>query len=123
MVGNGTSSSYTHNARTLDWQGNEYLDGRLRLGQIEPIDPNHVTTKIYVDTADAAKADKVANAINGHLAGLDSNGNLTDSGMAIPSCPVNDGTYILQAIVTSGVPTYSWISLTNTNLFSINAAT
>ena len=31
------------------------------------------------------KADKVANAINGNLAGLDSNGNLTDSGKSASS--------------------------------------
>lgn len=39
----------------------------------------------YAKTSDvnanlAKKADKVANAINGHFAGLDANGNLTDSG-------------------------------------------
>ena len=33
-----------------------------------------------VNTSLAKKADKVANATNGHFAGLDANGNLTDSG-------------------------------------------
>lgn len=32
---------------------------------------------------DAAKADKVTGAVNGHLAGLDANGNLVDSGKAV----------------------------------------
>ena len=36
--------------------------------------------KTYVDTADAAKADKVSGATNGNFAGLNASGNLTDSG-------------------------------------------
>lgn len=36
----------------------------------------------HVHPSDTAKADKVANATNGNLAGLDANGNLTDSGFA-----------------------------------------
>ena len=32
---------------------------------------------------DAAKADKVTGAVNGHLAGLDANGNLVDSGKSV----------------------------------------
>lgn len=36
----------------------------------------------HVHPSDTAKADKVANATNGNLAGLDANGNLTDSGVA-----------------------------------------
>jgi len=36
----------------------------------------------HVHPSDTAKADKVTNATNGHLAGLDANGNLTDSGLA-----------------------------------------
>ena len=28
----------------------------------------------------------------------------------IPDAPSTDGTYILQCVVSSGVPTYSWIS-------------
>ena len=31
----------------------------------------------------------------------------------IPSAPVNDGTYILQATVTNGTPTYSWIAVSS----------
>ena len=34
-----------------------------------------------IDTALGTKADKVASAVSGHLAGLDGNGNLTDSGV------------------------------------------
>lgn len=31
----------------------------------------------------------------------------------LPASPVNDGTYILQCVVSSGTPTYSWVSLPN----------
>ena len=31
----------------------------------------------------------------------------------IPEAPSNDGTYILQATVTNGIPTYSWVSLSS----------
>ena len=36
-------------------------------------------TKAYVDEQDAKKTDKVTSAVSGNFAGLDSNGNLTDS--------------------------------------------
>ncbi len=31
----------------------------------------------------------------------------------LPTSPVNDGTYILQCVVSSGTPTYSWVTLPN----------
>ena len=41
-----------------------------------------VESTLYgINTALGTKADKVASAVNGHLAGLDGNGNLTDSGV------------------------------------------
>lgn len=49
------------------------------------------TAKDIVDgvtTNLATKADKVTNATNGNLAGLDSNGNLTDSGIASSEIPI-----------------------------------
>ena len=42
---------------------------------------NTYATKTEMQTADAKKADKVDGAIAGNLAGLDANGNLTDSGV------------------------------------------
>lgn len=42
-------------------------------------------TKKYVDDADATKADKVSSATAGHFAGLDANGNLTDSSYSFSS--------------------------------------
>lgn len=45
-----------------------------------------IDTNLYATTTQlAGKADKVANASNGHLAGLDANGNLTDSGVLATS--------------------------------------
>lgn len=43
---------------------------------------NYPSEKLVKDSLDG-KADKVSNATSGHLAGLDANGNLTDSGKAV----------------------------------------
>ena len=69
------------------------------------------------------KADKVDSATNGNFAGLDANGNLTDSGKKasdfltatdlsakVPDAPAEDGTYTLKVTVSSGTATYSWVS-------------
>ena len=48
-----------------------------------PVTPSagtNATSKQYVDTLAGNKADKVSSATSGNFAGLDSNGNLTDSG-------------------------------------------
>lgn len=44
--------------------------------------PTDITGNITISGAFSEKADKVAGATNGHLAGLDASGNLTDSGIA-----------------------------------------
>ena len=46
---------------------------------------NKAATMTDVTNATSGKADKVTGATSGHLAGLDSNGNLTDSGVAASS--------------------------------------
>ena len=48
MVGNGTSTSARSNARTLDWNGNETLAGKLTLGA-GPTNNMDAATKKYVD--------------------------------------------------------------------------
>lgn len=50
VVGNGTTPDNRSNARTLDWNGNEVLKGKLTVGTA-PTDTMDVTTKGYVDTA------------------------------------------------------------------------
>lgn len=55
IVGNGTGSSARSNARTLDWDGNETLAGKLTVG-IAPTNNMDVATKLYVDTLDNSLA-------------------------------------------------------------------
>lgn len=67
IIGNGIDDNNRSNALTLDWDGNLAVSGDVEDGNGEKI---------------SDKADKVINATSGHLAGLDSNGNLTDSGVS-----------------------------------------
>ena len=48
IIGNGTSDSNRSNARTLDWNGNEVLAGKLTVGAVPTADMD-VATKKYVD--------------------------------------------------------------------------
>ena len=48
IVGCGTSSSNKQNARTLDWNGNETLKGKITVGS-DPVNDMDVATKGYVD--------------------------------------------------------------------------
>lgn len=50
IVGNGTADDARSNARTLDWNGNETLAGKLTIG-VAPTASMDVATKQYVDTA------------------------------------------------------------------------
>lgn len=40
------------------------------------------------------------------------NGEISSTIQGIPTAPVNDGTYMLKCVVSSGTPTYSWESIT-----------
>ena len=85
IVGNGTASNAKSNARTLDWDGNERLKGDLYVGANSDGTGGTKVAKITeipepVDIS--GKADKVSGATNDHLAALDGNGNLKDSGKA-----------------------------------------
>lgn len=48
IVGNGTADNARNNARTLDWNGNEVLAGKLTVGSA-PTNNMDVATKKYVD--------------------------------------------------------------------------
>lgn len=48
IVGNGTADAARSNARTLDWNGNEVLAGKLTLGA-DPTNNMEAATKQYVD--------------------------------------------------------------------------
>ena len=70
------------------WTGSGYE----MAGKFGAVDTSNFATKTEV----AKKADKVSGATNGHLAGLDGNGNLTDSGVA-------PGTLATKSELTSGL--------------------
>ena len=54
------------NARTLDWDGNEVLAGKLTLGAA-PTANMDATTKLYVDTGLSGKVDKAGGTMTGAL--------------------------------------------------------
>ena len=54
IVGNGSTVHGRSNARTLDWEGNETLAGKLRLGA-GPTEDMDAATKKYVDDVDAVR--------------------------------------------------------------------
>ena len=55
IVGNGTADTSRSNARTLDWQGNEVIAGKLTVGAA-PTASMDVTTKQYVDALAKAES-------------------------------------------------------------------
>ena len=57
IVGNGTNDNIRSNARTLDWDGNEVLAGKLTVGA-NPTNNMDVATKQYVDTSISNKQSK-----------------------------------------------------------------
>ena len=73
IVGNGTDSTRS-NARTLDWNGNEVLAGKLTVGT-NPENNMDVATKQYVDNNDLSNEAKQA-LLNcfAHVAWTDGNG-------------------------------------------------
>jgi len=64
IVGNGSGNSSRSNARTLDWSGNEVLAGKLTIG-VNPTGDMDVTSKTYVDTALALKANLASPTFTG----------------------------------------------------------
>ena len=52
-----------------------------------------------------------------------SSGGSSNEETALPTVPSTNGTYILQATVTNGVPTYSWINMSNSNLLTLDEPT
>ena len=78
-----------------------------------------IDTNSYATTTQLAdKTDKVANATNGNLAGLDSNGNLTDSGVVATDViqKVATATGLLRDDGTVDTSTYA----TTTNAYLVN---
>ena len=93
--------------------------------EIQSLDGRVTTVEQEVDEFDAdfnAKADKVALAVAGHLAGLDANGNLVDSGKAVTEL-VNNLTVFPIAYWRDTTPPHVgyegdyWYAPTTTKLF------
>ncbi len=59
----------------------------ITVDHVEPLSETLQDLKTGQDIS--GKADKVNNAVNGHFAGLDSSGNITDSGYNAGQIPVN----------------------------------
>jgi len=74
-------------------------------GTIEATDVQAAINELDGDVG--LKADKVVSATSGHLAGLDSNGNLTDSGIAATSLTGNIQTIAIPIAVLNTVSTYA----------------
>ena len=58
IVGNGTNSSSRSNAATLDWMGNAWFAGNVKVGGTSAANGSELATKAYVDAA-------IGNAIGG----------------------------------------------------------
>lgn len=80
VIGNGTDTNHRSNARTLDWNGNEVLAGKLTIGA-NAQSPNDVPTLAQVQ---------------GMI-------------LPIPASPTVDGTYVLKVVVANGEATYQWV--------------
>jgi hypothetical protein len=68
IVGNGSSDANASNAHTLDWDGNAWYAGTVKVGGTSYSDAKEVATKDYVDDLQAdidAKADK-ATTLSGY---------------------------------------------------------
>lgn len=61
IIGNGTSQNARSNARTLDWSGNEWLAGTLKLGGTSATDSNAVDVLAAINALTAA-----INTLNGN---------------------------------------------------------
>lgn len=95
IVGNGTTDSNRSNARTLDWDGNEVLSGKLTVGAA-PTNNMDVTTKQYVDTGLGSKQDTLT---AGTGINIDANNVISATGGGTITDVQVDGT----SVVTSGV--------------------
>ena len=77
---NKAASSTAGHIATLDAEGNPVDSGKT-LEDVTPADYDEVKQQVQANTqALTGKADKVSGASAGHFAGLDADGNLTDSG-------------------------------------------
>ena len=133
IVGNGVSSDAKSNARTLDWEGNQWIAGNMKVGGTGYDDPNakEVATKDYVDdaiadipteseiddTAGSGDTDKTwsADKITSELANAGSVQDVTINGTSV----VSNG--VAEIPVASGNNQFGLIKASNsygTNVYS-----
>ncbi len=108
IVGNGTDNNNKSNARTLDWDGNQWLAGNLKIGGISYNDEEaeDVATKIYVDRVTSQISESVATKIY-----------VDDAIAQIPKIPKDVAT---KAYVDNAVSQIPVISKVNNAIIEIN---
>ena len=101
IVGNGSADDARSNARTLDWNGNERLAGKLTVG-VNPTNNMDVATKQYVDNykPTAANLTTTQNAIAKYS---DTTGSFANSGVTIDS---NNNIVTSGTVTTNGLKGY-----------------
>ena len=93
IVGNGTSSSAKSNARTLDWNGNEWLAGKLTVG-VAPTADMDVATKKYVDDNTGGAAVVIAGTgVGSTVQGVFGNEDATNNNQATANYAHVEGGY------------------------------
>ena len=109
-----SSAPYTNPQTVSDWGTEEYVDAAVQEGDRDVAVPvGHVTDYLanlrdkLQNLPDAAGADGtyLVQQTSGQMALL-----AYTPSVNIPSAPTTDGTYTLQAVVSGGVSTYSWVS-------------
>ena len=109
-----TATVYTNPQTVSDWGTEEYVDAAVQEGDRDVAVPvGHVTDYLanlrdkLQNLPDAANADGtyLVQQTSGQMALL-----AYTPGVNIPAAPTTDGTYTLQAVVSGGVATYSWVS-------------
>ena len=109
-----TATAYTNPQTVSDWGTEEYVDAAVQEGDRDVAVPvGHVTDYLanlrdkLQNLPDAANADGtyLIQQTSGQMALL-----AYTPGVNVPAAPTTDGTYTLQAVVSGGVATYSWVS-------------
>lgn len=109
-----SAAPYTNPQTVSDWGTEEYVDAAVQEGDRDVAVPvGHVTDYLanlrdkLQNLPDAANADGtyLVQQTSGQMALL-----AYTPGVNIPAAPTTDGTYTLQAVVSGGVATYSWVS-------------
>ena len=111
IVGNGTSYKSRSNAHTLDWAGNAWFAGGVKVGGIGQDDDDAKSVLLEGDAIPAPPTATVGQTIR--VSAVDDNGvptawEVVDLPVGIPACTADDNGKILS--VVDGVP--AWVSVT-----------